>query len=157
MAALERRRTRCAYGPGRHRPGDPSFDPSYEELDRLEAVLFIHPTSPPAGEKVALGQPRPMLQFMFDTTGPTAQDQLRQLWFATAGTPLPIQNPALLATVPMDHIVYGSEYCFTPPSAVATQMAPIDAADTSATRWGAILATNAAQFLLGVETSTRSS
>jgi 6-methylsalicylate decarboxylase len=47
---------------------DPAFDPVLAELDRRAAVVTLHPTSPPGWERTALGRPRPMLEFLFDTT-----------------------------------------------------------------------------------------
>lgn len=47
--------------------GDPSLDPVWAELDRRGALVFVHPTTPVAGERAALGRPRPMLEFLFDT------------------------------------------------------------------------------------------
>ncbi|MEU6171508.1 amidohydrolase family protein [Streptantibioticus parmotrematis] len=49
-------------------PGDEAFAPLWEELDRRAAVVFVHPTSPRGHERVSLGRPRPMLEFLFDTT-----------------------------------------------------------------------------------------
>ncbi len=48
--------------------GDARFAPLYEELDRRRAFVFVHPTSPPHAEQIALGRPRPMLEFIFDST-----------------------------------------------------------------------------------------
>jgi 6-methylsalicylate decarboxylase len=48
--------------------GDSRFDPIFEELNRRKTVVFIHPTSPACWEQCALGYPRPMLEFPFDTT-----------------------------------------------------------------------------------------
>ncbi|MER5884499.1 amidohydrolase family protein [Streptomyces sp. NPDC001941] len=48
-------------------PGDVRYAPLWAELDRRGAVVFVHPTSPPNGEAVSLGRPRPMLEFLFDT------------------------------------------------------------------------------------------
>ena len=48
--------------------GDPRYEPLYAELDRRQAVVFVHPTSPPCAEQIALGRPRPMLEFIFDST-----------------------------------------------------------------------------------------
>jgi predicted TIM-barrel fold metal-dependent hydrolase len=48
--------------------GDPSLEPIFAELDRRQARLFVHPTSPPCWEHTSLGRPRPMLEFLFDTT-----------------------------------------------------------------------------------------
>ena len=51
-------------------PGDPALDPVFEELDRRAAVVFLHPTSPfcPVCHGSGLDFPRPMLEFMFETT-----------------------------------------------------------------------------------------
>jgi predicted TIM-barrel fold metal-dependent hydrolase len=48
--------------------GDPRFDEVMEELACRQALVALHPTSPPAADAVALGRPRPMLEFAFDTT-----------------------------------------------------------------------------------------
>ena len=48
--------------------GDPALDPLWELLNQRRAVVFEHPTSPPHADAVALGRPRPMLEFMFETT-----------------------------------------------------------------------------------------
>ena len=48
--------------------GDVRLDPVYAELETRGAVLFIHPTTAHLGEHLALGYPRPMLEFMFETT-----------------------------------------------------------------------------------------
>jgi 6-methylsalicylate decarboxylase len=58
--------------------GDAALDPVYRELDRRDAILFLHPTSPhcPCGggsgthgpADLTLGYPAPMLEFMFETT-----------------------------------------------------------------------------------------
>jgi predicted TIM-barrel fold metal-dependent hydrolase len=48
--------------------GDPAFAPVFRELDRRGARLFIHPTSPPCWEHTSFGRPRPMIEFLFDTT-----------------------------------------------------------------------------------------
>ena len=48
--------------------GHDSFEPVFRELDRRQARVFIHPTSPPCWEHTSFGRPRPMLEFLFDTT-----------------------------------------------------------------------------------------
>ena len=53
---------------GSHYLGDPSMDPVLDELNRRKAVVFVHPTSPCGCEQTSLGLPRPILEFMFDTT-----------------------------------------------------------------------------------------
>ncbi|MBW8487381.1 amidohydrolase family protein [Actinomadura parmotrematis] len=47
--------------------GDPRLEPVFDELDRRGAVVFLHPTSPVRWEESALGRPRPMVEFVFDT------------------------------------------------------------------------------------------
>ena len=59
--------------------GDASLEPVYAELDRRRATVFVHPTSPHCrcgvrshgGERpadIAIGYPRPMMEFLFETT-----------------------------------------------------------------------------------------
>ncbi len=48
--------------------GDPAYAPLWAELDRRHARVFLHPTSPPCWEATSLGRPRPMVEFLFDTT-----------------------------------------------------------------------------------------
>ena len=47
---------------------DPEFAPVLAELNARGAVVTLHPTSPSCWEAVALGRPRPMIEFLFDTT-----------------------------------------------------------------------------------------
>jgi 6-methylsalicylate decarboxylase len=47
--------------------GDPRFEPLFAELDRRRTPVFVHPTSPPHADVIALGRPRPMLEFLFDS------------------------------------------------------------------------------------------
>lgn len=48
--------------------GDPDLEPVWDELERRGAPVLLHPTSPPCWEHTSLGRPRPMLEFLFDTT-----------------------------------------------------------------------------------------
>jgi predicted TIM-barrel fold metal-dependent hydrolase len=50
--------------------GDQRLDPLYAMLDARRAVIFIHPTSSSCAccDGLALGYPRPVLEFMFETT-----------------------------------------------------------------------------------------
>ena len=50
--------------------GDRRLDPLFAELNRRRAVVFMHPTSPscPCCQTLSLGYPRPMIEFMFETT-----------------------------------------------------------------------------------------
>jgi 6-methylsalicylate decarboxylase len=47
---------------------DPALEPLYGELDERGAVVVVHPTSPACWEATSPRRPRPMLEFMFDTT-----------------------------------------------------------------------------------------
>lgn len=47
--------------------GDARLEPVFAELDRRGAVVFLHPTSPACWQQSALGRPRPMIEFIFDT------------------------------------------------------------------------------------------
>jgi predicted TIM-barrel fold metal-dependent hydrolase len=47
--------------------GDSRLEPLFAELGRRRAVVFLHPTSPVCWEQSALGRPRPMVEFIFDT------------------------------------------------------------------------------------------
>ena len=47
---------------------DPSFDPVFAELDRRRARVLLHPTSPVCWDRTSFARPRPMLEFLFDTT-----------------------------------------------------------------------------------------
>lgn len=44
------------------------FEPLFAELNRRRAVAFLHPTSPACFEATSLGYPRPLLEFLLDTT-----------------------------------------------------------------------------------------
>jgi predicted TIM-barrel fold metal-dependent hydrolase len=48
--------------------GDPVLEPIFDELDRHGARVFLHPTSPACWQSTSFGRPRPMLEFLFDTT-----------------------------------------------------------------------------------------
>jgi 6-methylsalicylate decarboxylase len=48
--------------------GDASLEPVFDELERRRARVFVHPTSPACWEQTSFGRPRPMVEFLFDTT-----------------------------------------------------------------------------------------
>lgn len=48
--------------------GDARLEPVMAALDERAAVVTIHPVSPCGWEQTAFGRPRPMLEFIFDTT-----------------------------------------------------------------------------------------
>lgn len=177
--------------------GDAALEPLWQQLERRTAVVFIHPTSPPGWPQTALGRPRPMLEFMFDSTRtvvdlvfagvlqrhpglrvvvphsgatlPILSDRiamfqqgflpddgsmpwseaLRALWFDTAGTPFPTGIPVLAGLAGTDHLLYGSDSCWTPAPVVDRQIATIDAAPApeGATDWRELTTRNAGRLL----------
>ncbi|HEY0249086.1 MAG TPA: amidohydrolase family protein [Gryllotalpicola sp.] len=184
--------------------GDERMRPLLAELDRRRAIVFVHPTSPPNHEQVSIGRPRPMVEFMFDSTrtladlvfsgrltefggirwvfshsgaampvladrielfrtlflaeqpgfgpeAPTVPELLRELWFDIAGTPFPNQVPALTRAFGTEHLLYGSDYCYTPARGVTAQLATIDAAEPPAPGddWRALTTRNAARLFAG--------
>ncbi|SIS00937.1 amidohydrolase family protein [Williamsia sterculiae] len=48
--------------------GDQALEPLWAAIEARDALVLIHPTSPPAADQTGLGRPRPMLEFMFDST-----------------------------------------------------------------------------------------
>jgi 6-methylsalicylate decarboxylase len=81
--------------------GDERLDPLYAALHERRAVLFIHPTSPSCAgcDALALGYPRPMIEFMFETTrsvahmilsGVTARHPEMRVIVPHAGAALPV-------------------------------------------------------------------
>jgi 6-methylsalicylate decarboxylase len=78
---------------------DASFKPVFDELDRRHARILLHPTSPACWEQTSLGYPRPMLEFLFDTTrvvvdlalrGTLARCSNLRLIISHAGAALPV-------------------------------------------------------------------
>jgi len=57
--------------------GDERYEPLYAELHRRKAVVFVHPTSPACWEATSFGHPRPVLEFLLDTTRAIADMALR--------------------------------------------------------------------------------
>lgn len=49
-------------------PGDPKFDPVFAELDRRNAVVFVHPAFPAGEASATLKLPPYLLEFIIDTT-----------------------------------------------------------------------------------------
>jgi predicted TIM-barrel fold metal-dependent hydrolase len=172
---------------------EPRYEPLWAEIDRRGTPVFVHPTSPPHAEAIALGRPRPMLEFIFDTTRAVSDlvfngtlqrhpnipwiiphgggtlpllaqrmelfraafadladtdapipRQFARLWFDLAGTPFPHQVPALASAFGTDHILYGSDFCWTPPAAVDEQLTAIDGApQPPGSTWRALTTHNA--------------
>lgn len=156
--------------------GAPEFAPIFAELNRREAVVFLHPTSPACFEALSLGRPAPLLEFPLDTTRtivdllynrtiqdnpgvrfivphggaalpalaariamfsgvpfinprPTSErevfETLARLYYDVALSAHPSVLAALRALAPMDHILYGSDWPFTPEAGVARGIAQL--------------------------------
>ncbi|WP_405962125.1 amidohydrolase [Streptomyces sp. NBC_00723] len=181
--------------------GDQRLDPVFAELDRRRAVVFLHPTSPVCWEQSALGRPRPMVEYIFDTArtvtdlvmagvltrhpnmrvivphcggaipvladrinefmrlllpsekSPSldAVQQLQGLYYDMAGTAFPRQIPALLELVDPDRLLFGSDYCWTPPPLADAHIAAIDAAESpvDGTTWRSLTTANAQRLFPG--------
>jgi len=48
--------------------GDSQLDPVFDELNRRQAVVFLHPALPPGAERTSLGYAPSLIEFVFDTT-----------------------------------------------------------------------------------------
>jgi 6-methylsalicylate decarboxylase len=181
--------------------GDQRLEPVFAELDRRRAVVFLHPTSPVCWEQSALGRPRPMVEYIFDTARTVtdlvmagvltrhanmqvivphgggavpvladrinefmrlflpveetpsldAVQQLRGLYYDMAGTAFPRQVPALLGLVDPDRMLFGSDYCWTPPPLADAHIAAIDAAESpvDGTTWRSLTTANAQRLFPG--------
>ena len=75
--------------------------------------------------------------------------QVRKLWFDSAGSPFPVQMPALLRHTTADRIVYGSDFCFTPSLGVLAQMSSIGSAEPSplGSSWSDTMKVNGSKLL----------
>lgn len=49
-------------------PGDPAFAPVFDELERRNAVVYVHPTAPACCRNLIPGLPPALTEFLFDTT-----------------------------------------------------------------------------------------
>ena len=63
------------YGAGNHYLGHPDFKEMWAELDRREAVVFVHPTHPVDTTPIRPGLPQSLIEYPFETTK-TAADML---------------------------------------------------------------------------------
>ncbi len=53
--------------------GDPAYDALFDELNRRQAVAFMHPHTPDENEVPGLGLPVSLLEFVFETTRAVAR------------------------------------------------------------------------------------
>lgn len=82
-----------------------------------------------------------------DAERPSVGAQIGELWFDIAGTPFPNQVPAFERAFGTERLVYGSDFCWTPPPAVDAQLASIDAAaQPEGTTWRELTTRNAARL-----------
>jgi predicted TIM-barrel fold metal-dependent hydrolase len=158
---------------------DPALTPVLESLDRRNAVLYVHPTSPQCFEQVGLGLPAPLIEFPFDTTrtvvdlifngtlkrfpnirvvlshgggalpillsriamvaeapfvhprpkngGAEVIEEVQRLYFDLALSASPLNIQALLEITSASHLLFGSDYPFAPPPAIAGNTARYEA------------------------------
>ncbi|MFD0635865.1 amidohydrolase family protein [Catenulispora yoronensis] len=79
--------------------------------------------------------------------GATATEQLRRLWYDLAGTPFPHQTPALVAAFGSEHVLYGSDFCWTPAPVVGPQIASLrDAEQPDGGTWHGLTTRNAVKL-----------
>jgi predicted TIM-barrel fold metal-dependent hydrolase len=90
--------------------GNPRFDAVFAELDRREAVVFIHPTSACTACTGDLPYAAPMLEFMFETTravthlllsGTLARRPKIRFIVPHAGAALPTLSDRIAGTIPV--------------------------------------------------------
>jgi predicted TIM-barrel fold metal-dependent hydrolase len=82
----------------------------------------------------------------------TVREQLARLWYDMAGTPFPTQISTLAEVVGTEHLLYGSDYCWTPETGVAAQVTTIDAAPSpdGHPSWRELTTANASRLLRNV-------
>jgi len=61
-----------------------------------------------------------------DRAGPAVPEALGDLWWDLAGTPTATHVGALVERFGTERLVYGSDFCFTPPAAVDLQLGLLD-------------------------------
>jgi 6-methylsalicylate decarboxylase len=83
------------------------------------------------------------------TDRPDAVTQLRRLYYDIAATAFPRQVPALLGLADPDQLVFGSDYCWTPPAVADAHLAAFDAAASAVddATWRALTTANARRLL----------
>jgi predicted TIM-barrel fold metal-dependent hydrolase len=86
-----------------------------------------------------------------------AVEQLRGLYYDTAGTAFPRQAPALLQLADPGRVLFGSDYCWTPPALADAHIAAIDAAGPPApgTTWRSLMTANSQRLFSSARTAGR--
>jgi predicted TIM-barrel fold metal-dependent hydrolase len=88
--------------------------------------------------------------------GPSVQQQIARLWFDMAGTPFPNQVPSLVRAFGPERLLYGSDYCWTPAAATASQADSLTKADQPpATSWRTLTSANARGLFAGSRPQSR--
>jgi predicted TIM-barrel fold metal-dependent hydrolase len=62
-----------------------------------------------------------------DQPKPDVHGALARMYYDLAGDPFPRLVPSLLTIVPRDHVLYGTDYCWTPAPGVAKRLSLIEA------------------------------
>jgi predicted TIM-barrel fold metal-dependent hydrolase len=78
----------------------------------------------------------------------TVDEGLERLWFDLAGTPMPVHADTLVDQVGTSRLLYGSDFCWTPPHLVAAQLDSLDKGWRAAEHgpWRELVAANAARL-----------
>lgn len=83
------------------------------------------------------------------------RQQLAGLWYDMAGTPFPSQILTLVHMCGSAHVVYGSDYCWTPPAGVDAQLRSVDDAEQPPGDDWRSLTTRNARALMGKSKQAR--
>lgn len=100
--------------------GDSHFEPLMAELHSRGTVVLLHPTSPACGERTALGFPRPMAEFLFDTTRAVAALVLRRVLERYPGIRFVVPHAGAALPVTADRIATFARMSGTDVDVVAT-------------------------------------
>ena len=75
--------------------GDPLYEPFFEELERRQAIVFIHPTTIPPGANVPkLDIPYGVVEFTFDTHAASPTCSTAGRWSGTRRSATSCPTPA---------------------------------------------------------------
>ena len=72
---------------GRMWPGDPKFAPVFDELNRRNAIVYVHPILPEACQDMMPGVGESALEYLFDTARAIASLHLQRFAAALARHP----------------------------------------------------------------------